>query len=300
MKIFIYGMQSSGASCIAYFLAQKPNSFAIVDLANNELAPLVKNDINVENIILKCTVSAKIPLDEQLNRFNPDKKILVLRHPFYNYSSLKNKIYAGANVTMEEKFALLEQHFNERKKFDLVVLYEDFFLNRQNFLKQMKQLDFGVNEDFYDFKRTPENILKYNIENSAALKECYTKKWAFGNIHLNDLNRAKKNRQDLVFKWISASDKKRVKKICPQLLAYYQTLTKEWKTPSSLMLIINKIWNHFYEIFLRNDAHAKTFFVRIDEKVGLFGIFLQRHYPAIYKKLKWISPNKKREKSARV
>ena len=39
MRILVYGMQSSGASLFTYFLAQRPDTIAVIDLWDGVVAP---------------------------------------------------------------------------------------------------------------------------------------------------------------------------------------------------------------------------------------------------------------------
>ena len=111
MKILVYGMQSSGASIITYFLAQKPDTLAFLDIFNKEIAPAMDSAKDTD-IVIKCTINPNIPLKKHLDSFKPDKTILVLRHPYYNYASLKNKRFSGS---IDNKFRVLEDCFNNRK-----------------------------------------------------------------------------------------------------------------------------------------------------------------------------------------
>ena len=211
MRIFIYAMQSSGSSSICYFLAQKKDSLAIIDLWTEAgVAPSFK-DVKVKDIIIKCTILKNASLKEHLESFNPDKKILVLRHPYYNYVSLKNKSHINKGGAIDEKFRLLEEIFKNREKFDLVVLYEDFILNPSKFLNQMKKLNFGVKKEFFEFKRTKGEILKFNFGN------CKCRDWLWGLMHGEKIDTT------LVFKQtITSEDKEKVKELCPSLCEFYE------------------------------------------------------------------------------
>ncbi len=218
MRIFIYALQSSGASLLSYFLAQKKDSLAIIDLwIEGGVVPSFE-DVKVKDIIVKCCILKNVSLEEHLESFNPDKKILVLRHPYHNYASLKKKWHANSGGTIDEKFELLEEIFKNREKFDLVILYEDFVLNPLKFLNQIKKLNFGVKKEFFEFKRTKEKISDFNLKNSEWFRKGGPGGW--GMIHGEKIDTS------LVFKQINLEDKEKIKKLCPSLCDFYETKNK--------------------------------------------------------------------------
>ncbi|GAG79681.1 unnamed protein product, partial [marine sediment metagenome] len=174
-------------------------------------------DVKVKDIIIKCCILKNVSLEEHLESFNPDKKILVLRNPYHNYSSLEKKEWANRGGAINEKFELLEEIFKNREKFDLVILYEDFVLNPLKFLMQIEKLDFGVEKEFFEFKRTRKEIFGFNLKNSEW---CKKRQWRFGNIHGDKIDTS------LVFKQINLEDKEKIKKLCPSLCEFYETKNK--------------------------------------------------------------------------
>jgi hypothetical protein len=90
MRLLIYGMQSSGATAFALFLAQRPDCLALVDVLNNFAAPRVNTAMDM---VVKVTMTTAYPLAVHVERFRPDKIVLFLRDPHDNYQSLKTKNY---------------------------------------------------------------------------------------------------------------------------------------------------------------------------------------------------------------
>lgn len=172
MKTLIYAMQSSGASLFAYWLAQQPKCIGIIDLYNSQVAPAIDH----ENVIIKCTISKHIKIDEHKQNFKPDKTILFIRNPIENHLSLSEKHYCLEGGSIEEKFAILEQNISSNK-FDMIIKYEDFI---------MKNIQIG-DPSYYNFERTLNEIKSYNEINSEWCKHNHKKKWGYGNIHANNL-----------------------------------------------------------------------------------------------------------------
>src|ERR1700743_2471653 len=108
MRVLLYGMQSSGASAIAYTMAQRAECVAFTDIWNMFAAPVLETTADV---VAKAVVTTAYPLSVHKARFKPDVTILVLRHPVDNYISLAPKIYATESGLVGEKFRVLEKTF---------------------------------------------------------------------------------------------------------------------------------------------------------------------------------------------
>lgn len=93
MKTLVYGMQSSGASFVAFCLAQKPNTIAVVDLFCREEAPTLDGEADGCDVVLKCVVNTIVPFQKQLERFRPDRVLLVTRNVDDVAASLGAKPY---------------------------------------------------------------------------------------------------------------------------------------------------------------------------------------------------------------
>ena len=151
MKTLIYAMQSSGASLYAWYLAQKKDVIGIVDLNNHRLAPPITAE---SDIVLKCVITTRWTLEQHVESFKPDKTILYLRDPYQTYSSLVTKVYANKSGTIDEKFRILDQIYQQRDNFDEVVLYEEFIQKHRDFV----------------FVRSKEEIIRFNESNSEWCK----------------------------------------------------------------------------------------------------------------------------------
>ena len=151
MKILVYGMQSSGASLITYFLAQNKNMLAIVDLWDS-VKQIPKLDESIaKEIIIKFQIISESHQQKLMSRYQPTKKILVLRHPYYNYVSLRKKHYKDGGGHIDDKFKVLEQAYVDRNKFDLVIYYEDFILHPLKVLKKLEKSGLVVEKSFFRF-----------------------------------------------------------------------------------------------------------------------------------------------------
>lgn len=215
MKLLIFGMQSSGASLVALFLTQKAYTLGIVDLHSEYEAPSLV-DTHCRDIVLKAVITALFPLQRHVNKFKPDKTVFVLRHPYHNYASLKSKAYAEEAGEIDEKFKLLEKVFRNRDNFDAVILYEDFVFHRKVVLREMAKLGFGVNAAFFEFGRSREEILEFNLASSSWCRQFYKWRWGFGNIDFHRIIMPLK-----AFKWVSIQEKKKIRRLCPSLCGYY-------------------------------------------------------------------------------
>src|SRR5688500_15155867 len=89
-RIFVYGMQASGASLFTYYLAQQPATVAVIDLWAYYVAPNLSTDTPC---VLKAVVTTDIALEQHLASYQPDLKILFLRDPVQNFISLYTKEY---------------------------------------------------------------------------------------------------------------------------------------------------------------------------------------------------------------
>lgn len=268
MRILVYGMQSSGASLFTFFLAQKPNTFAIIDIWGGDEIPKLE-DIKCKDIIVKYIIT-KEPLSNHIMSLKPHKKILFIRNPVDNYYSLNTKKYAR---DIDEKFKILEQIFQKKENFDLVIFYEEFIFNPDKVLKKLKRLGFVVKKDFFEFKRTPEDISKFNIKHCIEFKK-FKNKWLFGNIHFDNFKKDNiKTNKGWVFK--TRSNTKRIEKICPSLYKFYWKNHKDWLKPHKINLLKSTIYTKMYYINKN-----------IDRKIGLVGVLLKQHFPKLYFTLK--------------
>lgn len=156
MRLLIHGLQSSGASTFTYFLAQRPDCLALIDVLNVYVTPSVGTPLDV---VAKCVVTAAFPFPLHAERFRPDRTILLLRDPRDNYVSLRTKPYRNHSGLMDEKFVLIESLFLERERFDAVITYEDFVDRKPEVIETMTSLGWPVSDDFYRFERTQADMV---------------------------------------------------------------------------------------------------------------------------------------------
>jgi len=184
-RIFVYGMQASGASLFTYYLAQKPSTVAIIDLWAYYVAPNLQIDAPC---ILKAVVTTNIMLEQHLMAYQPDFKILFLRDPIQNFVSLTAKEYRDIGGSPEEKLQRLEDIYLRRKDlFDIVIQYEDFALHPEHVTDQLNRLGLGIPKNAHEFHRSLDDIAGYNGEQSAWCRDHFGDKWWFGNIHADSL-----------------------------------------------------------------------------------------------------------------
>jgi len=259
MKILIYGMQSSGASLLSWLLAQSPNSLAIIDLWSWENIPDFSDVKNVEHIIVKCCVSNKYSLIDHTKSFDPDIKILFIRHPEANFTSLKNKTYANESGNLITKFLILDNI--DYKCFNLVIRYEDLVNNPSLVISNLKKIGVSVEPAYLSFKRNKKDIFKFNIEHSEWCKKYYKIKWGFGNIYFppqlsnKSFETEKPNMLDRIL----------LSKILPNTFFEYKhcslTKQKEKKITAHsplLAIFIFRISLFLYRLFLINQKGARN------------------------------------------
>ena len=215
-RIFIYGLQSSGASLFAYFLSQITNSIAIIDLYIQRIAPYIDSQ---NTVILKATLSDYISLEEHLSSFKPSLKILFIRNPLYNYLSLNEKSYRNHGGLAEKKVKKIDMLFEEREeRFDLTIHYEDFIGNPDNIINQLKGLNIILPLNATKFLRTVNEVIEYNKSNCSWCKSEFEIQWGSGNIHTGNLEKLKTCSNKIPYSKVI--DK--VKKLSPNTSKFYK------------------------------------------------------------------------------
>jgi len=208
MKTFIYGMQSSGASLFTYFIAQGERTYAIIDNFNYVVLPPISDD--GQNIVAKSTVNPDIHIDEHIQSFQPNLKVLVLRHPCQTYASLLAKPYCG---DIDRKFIAMERMFVEQNRFHLVIQYEDFVLHPIKVIPQMQNIGFPAQDWFLSFPRSCEDIETFNETHPDIASH---RQYGFGNIRERAVN------PDLAFQSVSPDIEEKLLTLCPSLCAFYR------------------------------------------------------------------------------
>ncbi len=211
MRLLVYGMQSSGATAFTLFLAQRPDCLALVDVLNNFAAPRVNTAMDM---VVKVVMTTAYPLPVHVERFRPDKIVLLLRDPHDNYQSLKSKNYRNYSGLMEEKFLILDQVFAERERFDAVIRYEDFVARDPSVLSTMTRLDWPVEESFYNYKRRHEELMGVIWQQMPDLYERL--ELNFGNVQGLEVSASYRD------KLRDPAIEEKLATLCPRLLAYYR------------------------------------------------------------------------------
>lgn len=210
MRLLIYAMQSSGASTFAHFLAQRPDSLAIVDVLNMYAAPRIEARVPA---LAKCVVTTSFPLDLHVERFRPDKVVLLLRRPYDNYHSLMSKPWRNHSGLIDEKFAVLERVFQERGRFDAVILYEDFVARRRPVFDALDALGWPAEEGWFGFPRSQNDMANFIWEHEPDLFQRF--ELAFGNFHHGGVS------ERYARKPFQAEIDARVRALCPGVAAFY-------------------------------------------------------------------------------
>jgi hypothetical protein len=159
VRLLIYGMQSSGASALAFLLGQKPDCAAFVDIWATYAAPALPGS---HDVVAKVVVTTAFPLELHKDRFRPDLTLLCLRHPVANYRSLVTKDYQNHCGFIEEKFALLDDVFSRRSMFDAVIHYEDLISDPIATLAPVTELGWQCEPDLRAPRRTGLDIIRTN------------------------------------------------------------------------------------------------------------------------------------------
>jgi hypothetical protein len=161
MRVLLYGMQSSGASVLAFTLAQKPDSVAFVDIWNMFAVPELVTD---RDTVAKVVVTTAFSLDVHRRRFRPDVTLLVLRHPVDTYESLRGKPYANESGLMDEKLAVLEDVLRAGTGFDHIVHYEDFVFSPRTLIDLLSSIGWRIDYDALLFSRKLQEIQASNAD----------------------------------------------------------------------------------------------------------------------------------------
>lgn len=211
MRLLVYGMQSSGATSFTLFLAQRPDCLALVDILNNYAAPRVNTPLDM---VVKATVTTAYPLAVHMERFRPDKVLLLLRDPRDNYMSLKNKNYRNHSGLLDEKFLMLDQVFAERDRFDAVVEYEDFVARDPAVLERLTALGWPVDESFYQYSRRHDALLDALWRHIPELMPDL--EFSFGNVQGGEVSERFRHKVH------DGGMEEKLERLCPRLLAHYR------------------------------------------------------------------------------
>lgn len=210
MRLLVHGMQSSGATAFTRVLAERPGCLALVDIANNFAAPRVTS---TADFVAKVVVTTAYTLAEHAERFLPDRTILLLRDPRDNYVSLADKNYRHHSGLMNEKFALLDQIFANRDRYDAVIHYEDFVARSPAVHATLADLGWPIGEGNYTFHRDYNDLLGTLWEAEPHLRDTMTV--VFGNVQGKGISDKWRDKQH------TPAVEATLAQLCPHLLAHY-------------------------------------------------------------------------------
>ena len=234
MRILLYGMQSSGASVIAFTLAQRPQSLAFIDIWNMYAAPELAST-DGEEIVAKAVVTTAYTLDEHRRRFRPDMTLLVLRYPVDNFNSLFGQTYANESGHIDEKFRLADQVLQSGVGFDGIVYFEDFAFSPRSVIDFFAATGWKVDYDALLFRRTPEKIEAANQARYPGIEEFL--KYGSGNVRTGGILR------DRVLFGLPWGRTAHLPEICPSLLEHYSAIRRQrgdqWHIPSHAVLSLS-------------------------------------------------------------
>jgi len=211
MRLLVYGMQSSGATAFTLFLAQRPDCLALVDLLNNYAAPRVDTAMDM---VVKAGVTTAYPLEVHRERFRPDRTVLLLRDPRENYRSLSTKNYRNHSGLIDEKFALIDEVFAGRDRFDAVVHYEDFVARDPAVPAQVTALGWPVDDAFYDYRRRHDDLARDLWHHVPDLMD--RMEFSFGNVQGRAVSEGFRDKPR------DPALEAKLETLCPRLLAHYR------------------------------------------------------------------------------
>jgi hypothetical protein len=211
MRLLVHGMQSSGATTFALFLAQRPGTLALVDTPNNFAVPRVTSPLD---FIAKAVITTAYPLAVHVERFRPDRVILFLRDPRDNHHSLQSKPYRHYSGLMDEKFVILDQLFAEPERFDAIVHYEDFVRRDAAILARLGALGWPVEERYFDFAIRHDEILAALWKHEPGWMDKVD--FVFGNV------RGRTVTTEFRDKPRDPEAEARLEQLCPRVLAHYR------------------------------------------------------------------------------
>lgn len=216
MRLFVHGMQSSGATAFTLFLAQRPDCLALVDIPNNFAAPRIARTLS-KDMVVKAVITTAYPAAVHMERFRPDRTILFLRDPRDNYQSLCNKNYRNYSGLLDEKFVLLDQIFAERANFDAVIHYEDFVARSPEIIDTVNALGWPVDDRYYTYVRRHDELFTALFDDLPELRQSL--EMVFGNVRGKEVDARFRDKQP------DANHEQRLHDLCPRLLAHYKKRT---------------------------------------------------------------------------
>lgn len=223
MRLLLYGLQSSGASLFAYFLAQVPDSVAVIDLwarrrrglfrGTTPVAPRIES---TGPVVVKCAVTSTVSWEQHVASFRPDRTILFLRDPLATAASLQRKPYRRHGGSIDAKLSLIERLHRKRDGFDAVVHYEDFVDDRAGTVARIACLGWRSEPGHYGLPRGLDEVVRFARSSSVWCDENFGTLWDTGNIRPGAIEAAPPEGDH------TEQDRERIERLCPTLWAAYE------------------------------------------------------------------------------
>lgn len=157
MRLLLHGLQASGASVTAAWLAQRPGCIALIDVPFSHITPFVAGN---RPIVAKAVITTAYAITEHQERFEADKTVLIVRNPVANWLSLSRKGYRDDNGLMEEKFVLADAALARvGKDYDLLIRYEDLEHKREDVRRALATLGWPLPPQADAFRKDQAAIL---------------------------------------------------------------------------------------------------------------------------------------------
>jgi len=165
-RIFVYGMQSSGASYVAWALSQGDETIGILDVFNHHPAPRAAELPADKLVVCKATVSLRHNVRDHLMRFRPGSVIFVKRDADAILASLRKKSRYGKRPG--EKLVVWGADLVTSCLWDEVVVFEEFVQKPISFTRSLAQ------------------VVSYNLEHCEWCRKNYgrrgRRKWGTGGV----------------------------------------------------------------------------------------------------------------------
>jgi hypothetical protein len=222
----VYGAQSSGATLVALLLAQERGSVACLDVYCGAPAPPAAAYPAERATVVKATVSTVWTFADHVARVEPDRSLLVLRHPVHVYASLVRKPYAAMGGAPDAKLRRLEAEARERERFDVVIRYEDVVFDTDRVCRSLRSTGVPLPPDAAALPRTRQEVTAAARAVSGLGAE-FQRVWGTGNLHPRGIDRAQ------AFERVPAWMHAHVATLCPRLTAefdaWYETRYPTWR-----------------------------------------------------------------------
>lgn len=216
-RLLIHGMQASGASIFALWLAQRPDTVALVDVPFSLVTPRLAT---ARPALAKPVITTAYTLAEHAERFEADRTVLFLRDPHDVWRSLSGKGYRDDNGLIEEKLALCDAAFAAARAgqdYDAVVHYEDLIADRPAVAAAMTALGWPMQPAYDAFPRSQDDVLGDLIAEEPALFRRHV--FGFGDARPGGFEAPSGRPRD-------AEAEARAAALCPLLTDHYRTRTR--------------------------------------------------------------------------